>query len=128
MPLIHVRRDKDMVNDKILEQLADLLPQGVAWNLSADSEDPDTALTPHDIPISFFDEGKFDVMTHPLEITIFANHYPARADDLQERVKAIVRYIEDESSGIKGKIDFYVWVLLSVGGFSEKVYSSTKST
>ncbi len=126
MPLIHVHRDKDIVSDEILEQLANLLPQGVAWNLSADIEDPHTALTQYDIEVYFFDEGRFDVMTRPLEITIFANHYPARAENLDERVKAIIRYIEDESTGIKGKIDFSVWVLLPTGGFREKVYSSTK--
>jgi len=62
------------------------------------------------------DSSALDVNTKPLEITIWAGHYPTREINLDERrakITAAVRNIIPP--GVKG----FVWVLLQPGSFEE---------
>jgi hypothetical protein len=104
---------------KILALLRPRLASIVAAALHAE-ENPKAHLTPEDIEINFRPYGNHDIVgKYDFAVTVFANDYPERRADLE---KVRVPQIESAVREIMGDgLNFFVWVLLGVGGFVEHI-------
>lgn len=90
------------------------LPDIVAKALSVPNTEGE--LTSSEIEVKFEKFGPLDIHTKDVEIMIWANDYPARKEDLDERRKRIVGEVEKH---LWRDTTFFVWVLLQPGSFGE---------
>ena len=121
MPLALIHRDPRVLNDHYLEQLVERLPEMIANALSVEG-DPSATLKANEVEIRVSDRGPFDKNTRPLGITIFANFYPKRAENLDDRVERFQKWIKTVLP--PGFFDGvprlgYVWILLGHGEYAE---------
>lgn len=103
MPLVQIRsRLTDL-------QLSELLPglQKVAAEALACEEGK---LGPGDIMIEIFESHPQDFNTKDVNIRVFANTYPDRSKNLDDRRRQIGKYVQ---SHIPEGLTWYVWVKLS---------------
>lgn len=121
MPLVLVHRDFTKISDDFLGSLRGIVPHVVSKILSCETFGDTGKLGPGDISMICHDYGPFDVWEKPLQITIFANHFPERALDLDQKAKEIGKEIFERTYGeIRGApdpYDIFVWILLGTGGF-----------
>lgn len=120
MPLVQVYRDKKRIGDELLLQMKDVIPKAVAKRLT--STDPEATLSPNEISVVFHDFGQFDVRGCSLEVIIFANHYPNRGADINERARLIARDLHECVAGLPTH-NFFVYVILGTGGFFQANYT-----
>jgi hypothetical protein len=121
MSQVFIRRRPGRVPDIAIEKLVEAMPAIVANALNV-PERVEGRLTPEEIEITVVDHGKFDTHTLDLEITIFANDYPERRENLESRNLMIINDLKS-AQVVK---DYYlaldkqafVWVLLMPGSFS----------
>jgi hypothetical protein len=115
VPLAHIRRTIN-ISDAMMEEILPRLASIIADALNI----PDTpgALVPDDIEFEVVDSGKFDTKKHDFSMTIFANEYPERAANLDERREKIQA---DLASLIPQTLSYYVWPLLSKGSFGAHI-------
>ncbi len=116
MPLVLAYRDPGKVSEEFFSKLTSKLQGIVAEALSV----PGTAgeLKLGEIEVWVCDAQPGDVNTLPLEIIIWANYYPKRKKNLDERRARIVKEIKKlipENLKITG----FVWVLLAPASFEE---------
>ena len=113
MPLAVITHDPNKEGvGKIATSIADILPGIVAKTLSIPGH-PHADLGDTDTEIRVQTYGPFDKNIPSIGIQIFANDYPERNKNLEERNKEIATLINE--SGLipeeyKGKI--YVWTML----------------
>ncbi|MDO8435907.1 MAG: hypothetical protein Q7S82_00780 [bacterium] len=114
MPLVVVNKNPEKIDCGLLERLVDRLPGLVASALTC--EHPDGGLEAQDVEVWVQDFGPNDINTTDVEIIIWANLYPERQanlDDRREKICKGVRLILPKM--IKG----FVWVILNPGSFGE---------
>ena len=124
MPLVLLDYDPNFVPSSLAGVLAKALPLMVADALYVDEEE-DGRLTEDDIEVRVRPHGPLDVGTMPLQITIFANEFPARAENLADRRAEICAKVRGYL-GAYSEIPFtnapkgergFVWVLLCPASF-----------
>lgn len=108
-------------HDRFLTSLATSLPVICAEYLGCDDEGGE--LTKDDFSVTFHEVGKFDIVTHPLEIRVEAHAFPLRLANIDERTDNIKRAIKagfehHDSLTERSPIPFYAWVRLATAGFS----------
>ena len=119
MPLVIVTRDPNTMNDAQALKLGPDLATIVAEALNAPN-DEGGALTAKDIEVRFRDIGPLDLNASPLEIEVFANDYPSRKANLEDRVDRICRELRIHPSVPTCAIDDkggFVWVFLGAAAF-----------
>ena len=122
MTLVVVNRNPGVFDDHQLRVLVDDLPVTVADYLSCD--DPGGKLTPQDIEVWVQDFGPFDVNTKDVEIIIWANLYPGREANLDDRRQCIIEdVVRALNAGrripTRSSPSGFVWILLQPSSFGE---------
>lgn len=113
MPLAFVNY-RDIVLDRGgVKRIVEALPELVAKSLSVE----EGRLVPGEVGVRTRRADAMDILTHDVEIVVFANHYPEREAKVQEAAEEINTSVEDLLAGTG--LRSYVWVLLTPGGFSE---------
>jgi hypothetical protein len=115
MPIVMVFRDPKIVNDDIMQRIANKLPYIIANALNV-SENPEARLVSDSIKLKIIDPSKFDRNADPLEILIFANEYPERKKDIDKRMVNIADGIKAIWPDAKDK--GFVWTQ-PMGGFAK---------
>lgn len=121
MPLVNVTYNPNAILEQHLKPLGNCLRLKVAWALTC--EDEGGSLTPDDIEVRFHAVGPHDINASDLMIEVFANDFPSRRRNIQDRAEAIaeaVREFHNRGGGLRSS-DFggknFVWVLLAPAGF-----------
>ena len=120
MPLVVVQYKASRFNEDMLmlQRLVESLPEIVGFALNA-PENEDACLSPSDIEVWVQESGRFDVNTKDLEIIIWANLYPERLRNLEQRrdviLQAVRKFLADYDRNLSG----FVWVLLQPASFGE---------
>ncbi len=114
MPLVMVH---DASNSEVLLDVTRALPALVAQALHVE-EDPAAHLTANDVEVWVRGHHPHDKCTQGIEIVVWANLFPERNANLEERTEMIAKGVRailaQVSPGVKG----FVWVLLQPGAFS----------
>lgn len=131
MPMVLLNRDAEVLPDNVTFNMGLALTRAVAEALHVE-EDPDAHLTEDDIEVIVRDvRHDLDVGNVTLAITVFANDYPARKANLDERrekiEEAVRAFIASEffvkecllkfQKELKRDKKAFVWVLLAPGSF-----------
>lgn len=120
MPLVMVKSNSAKVPGTILSHITLYLREWTAEALSV--PDTDGELHPNEVTVHASDSNGFDRTCADLEVTVFANWYPARAANLDERRQLLAEKLRtflagSRTLGVSGS----VWILLqdptSFGGF-----------
>src|SRR3989338_6036886 len=105
MPLVVLQHKAGRIAEQMLTSLVYVLPNIVARALHAE-KNYDAWLTPNDIEVRVQESGKFDANARDLEIIIWANSYPERLRNLEERkdviVQAIRKFLADYDRNLSG--------------------------
>ena len=118
MPLAIVSRNSRKIHQAYDKTLFAQLPDTIAQALHV--PDSPASLTAKDIEIWFreTDSNHRDIRVRDFELIIFANHHPARAENLEERRKQI----EEKITPLLPKSTHgYVWIFLGAGAFKHFV-------
>lgn len=118
MPLVVIQHKAGRVLDDMLSKLSQAMPEIVASALDVE-ENKSARLTPNDVEVHVQESGKFDVNTKDLEIVIWANSYPERLKNLEQRKEAIIQGVRTFLADYDRNLFGYVWVLLQPGAFGE---------
>lgn len=118
MPLVVVGYNPVAVDKTLVGILRKVLPGVVAKKLTC--RDHDGQLAAEDIEVWFQEVQPFDVYQHDLMVIIWANEYPDRRRNLDERREGIGRYVREvvQREGMDD-IRGYVRVLLQPASFGE---------
>lgn len=124
MPLVLLTWDKTKLSGNRVLDLARALPAVVAGALTI--EPPELGqLRAEEIEVRLRMVDIYDINASPLSIEIFANAYPARQANIQERTNliasAVNRFIDEHHPNMRdrlGKKQSFVWVLLAPAGFA----------
>ena len=115
MPLVLVWA-KDDIDERVTLELSNNLPKDVADALSCD--DPDGKLTADDVEVRFFNINPYDKSLNDIDVVIFANLYPDRQKNFEERKNAIANAIKEI---LPPGNTVSIWVLVAPGAFSQFV-------
>jgi len=111
MPLVIISKNY-RVSRKVAENVATHLPRITARALSVVGEG---RLAPKEVEVWIRNSGHDDRNTRrDLRIVIFANSYPARNENLEERAREIAKMVHRY---VPPKVKSYVWILLSHSAF-----------
>lgn len=115
MPYALVRIDPRKLGGAELVKLVEKLPTIVSEALSV----PGTAgkLTSDEIEVKVEHFGPLDIHSKDVQIIIWANDYPERKKNLDERREAITERIIEEF--LYPETTCSVWVLLALGSYGE---------
>jgi len=116
MPLVVVNKGNCRIPKAEFDGLISYLPVVVATALTT-YENPDGKLKPADVEVWVHNPNSHDVGSDKVQIVIFANLYPERAANLDERRKQITRNIRKTFPSLN--IYGWVWILLAPGSFGE---------
>lgn len=120
MPLVIVKHTY-VIHGGFINKLAKALPEIVALALSVENN-PEAHLSPADIEVWVHRANELDVNAKNLEIVIWANLYPERLANLNEREERIRNFVKKFLADvIPGGVSAsgFVWVLLANGAFGE---------
>jgi hypothetical protein len=118
MPLVVIQYKRLYLNEDMIHELAKHLPEIVADALDAGQEGNNEArLFPGEVKVLVQEPGKLDVNTRDLEIIIWANSYPERLKNLEQRKNKIVRGVRKALGNYSRNLSGFVWVLLQHGAF-----------
>jgi hypothetical protein len=112
MPLVIVTRGSD-ITDEMIKPLLDQLRQIVAEELTVPGTDGE--LNANEIEVRVQETGSLDQNVPHVATTIWANEYPKRLANLDERRRRIAERIRDLIPDIDGNL----WILLQPGSFEE---------
>ena len=120
MPLVILKRDPAKIPDGVVKDLGRWLPYLVSQALRM-KDRPEIGLYPADIEIEVKDVGIHDVNAKPLAITIFANHYPERAVNIQESAEKIAKrlyhlHLLPDDVNVH---ECSVWIFLGQAGYAQ---------
>jgi hypothetical protein len=119
MPLVLVTANRTRfpsLTDAYLRPIGELITTWVANILTCD--DPGGKLTPNDIEVRFQDRSLLDVGgdQHALEVIVFANDFPSRRQNLDERCRQLQDYFK---AALMPDLHGYVWIRLAPAAFVE---------
>lgn len=118
MPLVVIQYKDGYLNKDMVRGLAESMPRIVADALDAGSpENREAYLSSSDIEVWVQESGKLDVNTRDLEIIIWANSYPERLVNLEQRKNAVIRDVRHVLGNYDRNLSGFVWVLLQPGAF-----------
>lgn len=116
MPIVMIFRDPKVVDDNVMKMISRKLTDAVASALDI-PEDSDARLTSDDIKPKVIDcRPEFDFNADPLEILIYANDYPKRRGNINDRMEKIAVAIR--KTWPDAKDNGFVWTL-PMGGFAK---------
>lgn len=114
MPLVFVKKEEfNDYTEGLIKNLIEQLPEFVAEALTVLGTDGE--LTEKDIEVYVSNFGPKDIHYRAIEITVFANDYPERRVNLNERRVNLVRKIQTYNIQLKGAGS--VWILLCPGSY-----------
>lgn len=121
MPLVLITRSPG-VGDQILKSLLDEIREIVAEGLSVPGTKGE--LTDRDIEVKVQEKGHLDQNIRDVAIVIWANEYPERRKNLDERRKSIAGKIKKllPSVNLLSAGDYHsgsLWILLQPGSYEE---------
>lgn len=118
MPLAIITYDpKNHEIGKCALKISEILPGIIAKTLSIPNH-PHASLSENDTEVLVREYLVFDKNTPTIGIQIFANDYPERKENLEERNKKIVEFIKQSNLLPYGESEkFYVWTMLFPGAF-----------
>lgn len=111
MPLVVVSPGHTRNADTVLAKLTPELPRIVAAGLTC--EDKGGQLYADDVGVQVRRPDKFDVNESHLSIVIFANDFPARRVNIEERKELIAGKIRKVIPGVEGS----VWIRLAPAAY-----------
>ncbi len=118
MPLVVMHCKKDRLLPDMIQKLSQELPEIVSRALHID-ENPAGHLEPRHIEVRVTESGPYDVNISDVAVTIWANLYPERIANFDERREKILsgirQFLRDYDRNITGD----VWVLLQEGSFGK---------
>jgi len=118
MPLVYIQYKVGRFAENLVEYLAGRMPEIVANALDAGQEgNKEACLFPGDVEVWVRESGKLDVNTRDLEIIIWANSYPERLANLEQRKDRIIRDVREFLGNYDRNLSGFVWVLLQPGAF-----------
>lgn len=118
MPLVVIQYKVGYLNEDMVRGLAESMPKIVADALDAGwGGNKEAYLFPGDVEVWVQESGKLDVNTRDLEVIIWANSYPERMVNLEQRKDTIVRGVREVLGNYDRNLSGYVWVLLQPGAF-----------
>lgn len=122
MPIVSLRYKPNRDLERLVEGLAQALPNIVASNLTlSERERHDGQVTSDDIIVNVTEGGKFDVNAPDLQLMIDAHDFPERKANLEVREDAIrdgVRQFLIDHHRYHPGIGF-VWTLLTTTAFRQ---------
>ena len=118
MPLVVVTHEVGRVPPDMLIKLARALPEIVAQALNVE-ENEHARLTVADIEVRVQESGPYDFNVKDLEIIIWANDYPERLVNLDERKETILKGVREFLRDFDRNLSGFVWVLLQPTAFGE---------
>jgi hypothetical protein len=116
--LVQVYRNKKVIGDDILLQLAQTLPEVIVESLAFQNNwvlPSDPTISVEEVDVTFYDFGNFDVYKQPLRIIIFADHHPNRARNLNQKANQIAKNLHECVTGL-ALHSFVVSIWLGTGG------------
>ena len=116
MPTLLVFRDPKKIPGATIKPIVAQIPSIVARNLSCDH--PDGHLEPEDVSVRVFDNGEYDLNVPDLGLVLFANEYPERLIDFEERKERIREALVIAVADHPTKIECSVWSLLAQGAYA----------
>ncbi|OHA67335.1 MAG: hypothetical protein A3C82_01660 [Candidatus Wildermuthbacteria bacterium RIFCSPHIGHO2_02_FULL_47_12] len=112
MPLVVVTRGPEITDERI-KPLLDHLRQIVAEELTVPGTDGE--LNANEIEVRVQETRSLDQNVPHIAITIWANEYPKRLANLDERRRRIAQRVRDLIPDVDGNL----WILLQPGSFEE---------
>ncbi len=121
MPLVEVTRNPKFLDDEQARDFGPRLQRIVALRLTCG--DPGGVLDEKEIEVRFRDPGPLDVNVSDLQVEIFANHFPSREANIDERTAQIAKDLHNHTNlphvlFRKGNENF-VWVFLGRASFKK---------
>lgn len=118
MPLVVIQYKRAFLYKDSVHKLAKKLPEIVADALDAgQGGNKEASLFPREVEVWVQESGALDVNTRDLEIIIWANSYPERLKNLEQRKNKIVRGVRKVLGTRNSSLSGFVWVLLQPGAF-----------
>ncbi len=117
MPLVTVRYKADKLPDNDLMGLGVVLRKTVRQALAVNGN-THARLAPEDIEVVFTAYGPHDLKEHDVGITVFANTYPERKENLADRREDIATNVSFFFRKSSPAITAYVWVILVDASFT----------
>lgn len=112
MPLVQVMTSREISGSEISD-LVEAIPHVVARNLNVPGVDGGQ-LSTKEIDVVIRNNGMFDMVSAECAVVIWANEFPERKANLEERTKNIVRELKGQ---LQPGILFYVWIMLAPAAF-----------
>jgi len=123
MPLAIVTRDPALISDKVARRLGPIIQTAVADALDV-VDDQNARLNPNEVEVRFRDIGPLDVNASPFSVDVFANDYPGRRKNLQQRTEMIAQALKVDAELFEGSLPLsvfgntcFVWIILGPAGF-----------
>ncbi len=120
MPLASIYIDKRNREKEDSFERASIFLQGSLREIIAEAltcDNPDGALTENDIKVNFVEQNPvFDITGYDISIVIWANEYPERKENLDERTREIAADLKEI---LPLNLKCFVWVLPAPGNFAE---------
>lgn len=114
MPLVVVH---DNSSSEVILDIARALPDLVAQALHVE-ENPAAHLTADEVGVWVREHHPHDRSTQGLEIVVWANLFPERNANLEERTEMIAKGVRAILTSVDPSVKGFVWVLLQPGAFS----------
>lgn len=121
MPLVVLTRDPKQVSDEAIRALLPALQRYVAEALNTPNDEAGH-LTVGEVEVRVREPGLLDLNASPFGVEVFANHVPARAENIGVRTNQIARELRGNPHVPLDVIDDkggFVWVILGVAGFEK---------
>ena len=116
--VVQHRGPRGPVPEWMVAKLVKQLPWIVAEALDVE-KNPDARIISNEIEVCVRESGELDINTKDLEIIIWANSYPERLANLEQRKDEILqdvrKFLGDHDRNLTG----FVWVLLQPAAFGE---------
>ena len=118
MPLVVMHCKQDRLLPDMIQKLAQELPVIVSRALHVE-ENPAGHLGPRHIEVRVTESSSYDVNISDVAITVWANLYPERLANLDERREKILAGMRDVLRDYDRDIEGDAWVLLQAGSFGK---------
>lgn len=114
MPQVFLKYNIEKVSKETVITLVKVLPKLVAGCLTTAPENPEGSLSADDIEVDTKSFGEFDIHTKDIEIIVWANSYPERLKNKEERCSYLDRFIKEY---LPAETTNWTWILLAEGAF-----------
>jgi hypothetical protein len=118
VPLAVITYTPDLGRIDMAHRLADVIPQFVAEVLTVE-ENSAAQITVNEVEVWVRESGINDINSPGLGIIVWANYFPERAANLEQRKYELLAKIRTFLSSHEYRVQGYVWIMLSPAAFGE---------